>query len=96
MANRLLISEAEARERLKTLDAEAIRSLEESTKLSFEEIAYYQQVKSIARMKGLITTEEALTIYNALMRWDEVELPLRVSLTVGLGELAGLRKKGVL
>ena len=96
MANRLLVSEAEIREKIKTLDAEGIRNLEKTTTLSLEEIGYYQQLKSIAQMKGLISTEEAMTIYNALMRWDEAELPLRVSLTVGLGQLAGLREKGAL
>jgi len=96
MANRLLVSEAEIREKIKTLDAEGIRNLEKATTLSLEEISYYQQLKSIAQMKDLITAEEAMTIYNALMRWDELELPLRVSLTVGLGQLAGLREKGTL
>lgn len=90
MVNRLLASEVKIREKIETLDAKGIGVLEESTKLSFEEIAFFQQLKSTAQMKGLITTEEALTIYNALMRWDEVELPLRVSLTVGLAQLAGL------
>jgi len=96
MANRLLVSEAKIREKIKTLDAKAIRTLEESSRLSLEEIVFYQELKSIAQVRGLITVEEGSTIYKALLRWDEVELPLRVSLTVGLGELAGLRKKGKL
>jgi len=96
MANRLLISEAKIREKIKTLDAEGIRSLEKSSNLSLEEVVFYQELKSIAQVKGLITAEEGSTIYKALLQWDEVKLPLRVSLTLGLGELAKLRKKGVL
>ena len=96
MANRMLVSEAKIREKLKKLDAEGIRTLEKSSNLSLEEIVFYQELKSIAQKRGLITAEEGSTIYNALLRWDTVKLPLRVSLTVGLGELAKLRQKGKL
>lgn len=94
--NRLLDSAKIVDEKLKTLDSTQIRKLTQDLKMDFSEISYYQELKSVAQLKNLITLEESQTLYHSLLMWDQIDLALQISITQGLGQLAQLRLKGVL
>lgn len=69
-----------------------VKRLEGDLDISLMELVRYQEAKSIAQLKGLLTVDEAVTVYNALGResggsadnggWgDGVTLAMKITIT---------------
>jgi hypothetical protein len=65
--NRILRSIEVREERLKAADKEALAKVSEACdKMTVEELAAYQGIKSLGQAEGIITEEEALAVYGIL------------------------------
>ena len=72
-------------------------ALREGMDLSLTEVFAWQEVKGIAQLKGVISVDEAMTIWTAIGGdggggWTaDVSLALRVSITSIMGQLLPLK-----
>jgi hypothetical protein len=54
-----------------TIEPKKVKEAEKSLTLSVAEFANFQTLKSLAQIKGIISLEDSLLIYNALGNWDK-------------------------
>lgn len=101
MGNRILRAIAAVQETIEGADPDRVRSLEEKLTLSVTEFCEYQKTQAEAAAAGVLSTEEALTIYNALGRehyaggWPEdMSLAVRVVVVKTIHELLARRIAG--
>ena len=91
--NRLVKASKGYAQKIEVMIPQKRAKLEKDLDIDLEEIMYYQQQKSLAQMRGLISTDEAFTIYNALNSWNTTTLAIKAVVIVGLGEMIKVMKK---
>ena len=80
--NKINLALDNTKERLKTLDAEQLKQLDKTLEvLSIQELAWYQEVKSLAQIDNKISLDVAMYIYNTLNSWNSANLADRVIIT---------------
>ena len=99
MSNRILDYQATIQGRLDTLPAAKVQAANESMAITPSEHFEYQRMQSQAFALGVITLDEAQTVYRALGEtcnpsknggWKaHVNCALKVTITKFIGELAG-------
>jgi hypothetical protein len=71
-----------------------IAALDRSLDLDILEVVAWQEAKSLAQMKGILSVEEALTVYTAIGEdggWaQDTSLALKVTITTLMGQLLPL------
>lgn len=94
--NRLLEARERIAQRLEDMPETARRKVRESASLSVDELFVYQAWKSRAQLEGLLTLDEAMTVYTWLgedeardeLGWPvDTDLPARVATTTLMLEL---------
>jgi hypothetical protein len=55
--------------------------------LSYQELFAFQEKKSQAQAMGVISLEEAITIYNALNDWEHQDLATKSMVYSSMGEI---------
>ena len=74
--------------RSKQLEPAAEKRLEDQFKtLSSEELFLFQETKSQAQAMGIISLDEALTVYNVLCNWESSDLCNRLAVYTGCTEM---------
>lgn len=98
MPNRIEEAIARINEKLKTVSLEKQRSLEETLKTGWEDLAEYQRLQSTAFACGKLTLDEADTLYRIYggevpspEKWDRLTLAEKIVGTSTAGELAKMR-----
>lgn len=90
MSNRIATAIALMEPRIESMDADKRARLTEHTAITFEEGFVYQETKSWAQAAGLITHDEAITVYAAFTgtRWaDGTSLATKIAITKLMEEL---------
>lgn len=90
---------AEIDERVAAIDADSRTRLEDTLRdLPFDELVAYQNIKSEAQAAGILTVDEALTVYGILNDWSTASLAGRITVTKMMEELlaAKLGKHGAI
>lgn len=70
--------------------------VKENFKISPQEIASFQQLKSIAQVSGLFDLETSMFIYDALNNWEKQTLGTKYILQVLHADLLKKKLKGTL
>ncbi len=91
--NRIVEVSKRYSQKIATFSHEKREKLERDLDIDLSEIVAYQQEKSLAQLEGLISLDEASTIYDALNCWNETPLETKVAVTLGMGELIKRRLK---
>lgn len=99
MPNRIEEAIARINEKLKTVSLEKQRSLEETLKTGWDDLAEYQRLQSTAFACGKLTLDEADTLYRIYggeapspEKWDSrLTLAEKIVGTSTAGELAKMR-----
>ena len=103
MTNRIDLAAEQLREQLETMDAAKCLALEASLAIDFSEHAAYQDAQASAHAGGVLSTEEALTVYAALGEIGDADnggwargtdWALKVTVTRLMAELLTLRGVG--
>ena len=86
--NRIAYSIQVTRKKIDLMEPSKIANLEKTLKdLSTGELFLLQEKKSQAQAMGIISLEEALTIYNALNDWEHQDLATKSMVYVGMDEI---------
>ncbi len=91
--NRIVELSTRCAEKIATLPREKRERLDSDLDICLPEMMVYQREKSLAQLEGFISLEEAMTIYNALNRWDRAPLQTKVAVTLSMGRILE-RKRG--
>jgi hypothetical protein len=78
------------------LPTEKYRKLEKILELDYTEFMSFQELKSLAQIKGILDYETAQYTYNALHCWDKQTLGTRYILTKLHADLIDAKIKGKL
>ena len=81
MPNRLTALTPQISAKLKGLSTAKCKSLRRALNLDTNEIVGWQNAKSRAQIEGVISVEEALTIYHAIQHWSTTSLALQIVIT---------------
>jgi hypothetical protein len=82
--------------KLGTLPLNKVKELDATLELSVTEFVNYQELKSLAQLKGLISLNDAMLIYNALRDWDNQTIGTKIILTKLHADLLKARMQGKL
>jgi hypothetical protein len=81
MPNRLTALTPQVSAKLKGLTTTKCKSLRDTLKLDMDEVFAWQTAKSRAQIEGVISVDEALTIYHAIQHWSTTSLALQIVIT---------------
>ena len=85
--NRITDAIADMTDRLKTISAAKRQRLGASLTLDAGEVCGWQTCQARAHAEGVLTTDEAQTIYNAIRSWDSQSVPAKIVITQSIQEL---------
>jgi hypothetical protein len=90
-------------ELIKAIDAkmalanpQTVKEAEKTLVLNADEFVSFQNLKSLAQIKGIISLEDSLFIYNALGSWDSQTVGTKFVLTKLHADLIKARIQGKL
>ena len=90
--NRIIQSNTRIAAMLATKPAANIKALDAALKrLTASEICAYQESKSLAQSSGVLSLEEAQTVYAIMQGWDTAPLEQRMTVTSLMGQLMGVK-----
>ena len=85
--NRITDAIADMTDRLKTISAAKRKRLDVGLTLDAGEVYGWQNCQSQAHATGVLTTDEAQTIYHAIRDWDSQSVPAKIIVTQSIQEL---------
>jgi hypothetical protein len=81
MPNKLTELVPQVSAKLKGITPAKCKSLRMALNLDTNEIVGWQNAKSRAQIEGVISVDEALTIYHAIQHWNTTSLALQIVIT---------------
>jgi hypothetical protein len=81
MSNRLTELVPTVESKLQTCAVAQRKNLRNTLKLGIDEVFAWQNAKSRAQIEGVISVDEALTIYRAIQNWSTTSLALQIVIT---------------
>ena len=85
--NRITDAIVDMTDRLKTISAAKRKRLGAGLTLDAGEVYSWQTCQARAHVEGVLTTDEAQTIYNAIRSWDSQSVPAKIVITQSIQEL---------
>jgi hypothetical protein len=85
--NRITDAIANMTHRLKTISAAKRKRLDAGLTLDAGEIVGWQNCQARAHVEGVLSTDEAQTIYHAIRNWDRQSVPAKIIITQSIQEL---------
>ena len=85
--NRITDAIANMTDRLKTISAAKRKRLDAGLTLDAGEIFGWQNCQARAHVEGVLSTDEAQTIYHAIRNWDRQSVPAKIIITQSIQEL---------
>jgi hypothetical protein len=78
------------------LSQKEIKETSDKMGLSVQELINFQEIKSLAQIKRILSLDDALFIYNALGDWNNLNLGTKICLTKLHAELLQAKIQGKL
>ena len=85
--NRITDAIANMTDRLKTISAAKRKRLDAGLTLDAGEIVGCQNCQARAHVEGVLSTDEAQTIYHAIRDWNNQSVPAKIIITQSIQEL---------
>jgi hypothetical protein len=85
--NRITDAIASMTNRLKTVSDAKLTRLDAGLTLDAGEIFGWQECQARAHLEGVLSTDEAQTIYHAIRNWDRQSVPAKIIITQSIQEL---------
>jgi ABC-type uncharacterized transport system YnjBCD substrate-binding protein len=85
--NRITDAIATMTHRLKTVSDAKRKRLDAGLTLDAGEIFGWQECQARAHAEGVLSTDEAQTIFNAIRDWDDQTVPAKIIITQSIQEL---------
>jgi hypothetical protein len=85
--NRITHAIADMTDRLKTISAAKRKRLDAGLTLDAGEVYGWQTCQARAHAEGVLSTDEAQTIYNAIRSWDSQSVAAKIIITQSMQEL---------
>ena len=85
--NRITAAIADMTDKLKTISAAKRKRLDAGLTLDAGEIFGWQECQARAHVEGVISTDEAQTIYHAIRSWDRQSVAAKIVITQSIQEL---------
>lgn len=85
--NRITDAIANMTHRLKTISAAKRKRLDAGLTLDAGEIFGWQECQARAHAEGVLSADEAQTIYHAIRDWDNQTVPAKIIVTQSIQEL---------
>jgi hypothetical protein len=85
--NRITDAIANMTNRLKTVSDAKLTRLDAGLTLDAGEIFGWQECQARAHVEGVLSTDEAQTIYHAIRDWDNQTVPAKIIVTQSIQEL---------